>query len=433
MGDSLGFHIIFVMFGLTLPILVSWFELTGIRKKDKKYTDIAKFWSKIMAILVITGVISGTVVALQMTLVWPGILKFGGPVIGLPFMYETYAFLIEATFLGLYMMTWNNPRVSPMIHWLFGLGIIVGSTLSAFAITSIDAWMNLPTGFTIVHGSFANIDVIKAMFSETSIVEFIHSMPGYYVASSLGLLSFYAFKLFRMKGSERKAASHKMDWTIIQRLMVFATLALTVTIITADITGKYLAKNEPSKLATIELVSKTDTNVPFTYGGVQDVNGNITGPYVKIPDALSLLAGGSFDSKVTGLDKVAINDRPPEVIHTLFDIKLALVGLLTVMIAGYFAIKYFRTAWLTKRSLLMLLGIGGFMGIIIVELGWTITEMGRQPWAVRGYVTTADAVTKTQDITGFGYIFPAAFLLLFFVTAIAIRKITRDNTQKGKA
>lgn len=89
MGDSLGFHIIFVLFGLTLPILVSWFEWMGIIRKDPKLIAIAYFWSKIMSLLVIAGVISGTIIALQMSLVWPGILQFGGEVIGLPFMFET--------------------------------------------------------------------------------------------------------------------------------------------------------------------------------------------------------------------------------------------------------------------------------------------------------------------------------------------------------
>ena len=58
MGDSLGFHIIFVMFSLTLPLLVVWFEYMAIRKKDKKLRDVAHFWSKIMALLVITVVLS---------------------------------------------------------------------------------------------------------------------------------------------------------------------------------------------------------------------------------------------------------------------------------------------------------------------------------------------------------------------------------------
>ena len=179
MGDSLGFHIIFVLFGLTLPILVSWFEWMGIRRKDPKLIAVAKFWSKIMALLVITGVISGTIIALQMSLVWPGILKFGGEVIGLPFMFETYAFLIEAVFLALYMSTWNNKKISPKLHWVLGLFVILGSNMSAYAITSINGWMNLPSGFDMKDGQVRNADVVQAMFSNVALVEFFHSLPGY--------------------------------------------------------------------------------------------------------------------------------------------------------------------------------------------------------------------------------------------------------------
>lgn len=71
-------------------------------------------------------------------------------------------------------------------------------------------------------------------------------------------------------------------------------------------------------------------------------------------------------------------------------------------------------------------------GVIIVELGWMLTEIGRQPWAVTGYVTTEEAVTKTNNITSFGYIFPAAFVLLLLVTILAIRKIVHDNATNGK-
>lgn len=430
MGDSLGFHIIFVLFGLTLPILVSWFELMGIRRKDPKLLHIAKFWSKIMALLVIAGVISGTIIALQMSLVWPGILKFGGEVIGLPFMFETYAFLVEAVFLALYMVTWNNKRVSPMLHWLFGLGIIIGSTASAFAITSVNAWMNVPTGFTIVEGSFANIDVLKAMFSETSIIEFIHSMPGYYVAASLAIAGLYVLKIARDTFKDR-LNRHKLDWFVIHKLVIFASIALVATVITADLTGKYLAKHEPAKLATIEMVDETSTNVPFVFGGIEDKDGNIVGPYFKIPNALSILVGGSADTEITGLNEVPKEERPPTIIRTLFNIKLTLIIGVVLAIVLYFLFKYTRPRWLANKSLLTVAGVGGFVGIIIVELGWMITEIGRQPWAVRGYLTTEEAVTKTHDITNFGYFFPVAFILLFAATIFAIRKIVRDDTKQG--
>lgn len=432
MGDSLGFHIIFVLFGLTLPILVSWFEWMGIVKKDKKLIAIAHFWSKIMALLVIAGVISGTIIALQMSLVWPGILKFGGEVIGLPFMFETYAFLIEAVFLALYMTTWNSKRVSQRLHAVFGLFIILGSTMSAYAITSVNGWMNLPTGFDIISGKFENIDVLQAMFSTTALVEFFHSMPGYYFAASLTIAGLYAFKILRSKYRDRNSAKHTYDWFIIQKLMLFAAFMFVLSGITADITGKYLAKHEPEKLAAIELNYETQSNAPLIVGGVAGPNDTILGPHFKIPGALSLLAGNSTDTVVQGLNETPEDERPPLYIHTLFDIKMTFINILMVVVVGYFVLRRWRKQWLQRPPVLIAIGVAGYLALAIVELGWMLTEIGRQPWAVRGYLRTAEALTKTNDITSFGYLFPLSYVLLFAVTVLGIRKIVRDEAAKNR-
>lgn len=433
MGDSLGFHIIFVLFGLTLPILVSWFEFMGIRRKDQKLIDLAHFWSKIMAVLVITGVISGTIIALQMSLVWPGILKFGGEVIGLPFMFETYTFLIEAIFLALYMSTWNSKKIPQTLHWFFGLFIILGSTMSAYAITSVNAWMNLPTGFDIVNGKFQNVDVLQAMFSETALIEFTHSMPGYYLAASLSIVGLYVIKLARLKTKERSTKKHSLDWLIVQRLMLFAALALVFSFVTADLTGKYLARREPVKLAAIEDNYNTGGNQPFIVGGIVAPDGTVSGPYFKIPNALSILAGNSSHTVVKGLNSYPQKERPPTFVRALFNIKLTLIGALVVLVIGYFVVKKWHADWLKRSWLLWPFATVSFFGLIVVELGWMLTEIGRQPWAVRGYVTTEQAVTKTHDITSFGYFFPLSYVVLFAVTVFAIRKIVRENdlTRKG--
>jgi cytochrome d ubiquinol oxidase subunit I len=431
MGDSLGFHIIFVLFGLTLPILVSWFEWMGIRKKDPKLIEVAKFWSKIMALLVITGVISGTVIALQMSLVWPGILKFGGDVIGLPFMFETYAFLIEAVFLALYMATWNSKKVSPTMHAIFGLFIVLGSTLSAYAITSINSWMNLPSGFTYINGKIENVSVVHAMFSQTSLVEFFHSMPAYYFAGALTVAGLYAVKILHAKRKDRLTNAYKLDWLIIKRLMVFSAVMFVALVITADITGKYLAKHEPVKLAAIEVVRETQTNVPLTLGGVATDDGRILGPYVQVPGALSFLSGDSTSTTVQGLADTDKSKQPPLFIHTFFDIKLTLIAVLIVILVVFIAAYKFKPKWLAKSWLLMSVSISGILAITVIELGWMMTEIGRQPWAVRGYVTTEDALTKTNDITTFGYLFPAAYLILFIVTIMAIRKIVKDDAKSN--
>ncbi len=430
MGDSLGFHIIFVMFGLVLPVLVVWFEYMAIRRRDERLRNVAKFWSKIMSLLVVTGVLSGTVIALQMSLVWPGILKFGGEVIGLPFMLETYFFLIEAVFLSLYMLTWNSKKISEWLHWFFGIMVVVGSTGSAYVITSVNGWMNLPTGFDIVNGEFTNIDVLAAMFSVSSLVTFFHSMPGYYVAAGLLMVGLYAYRLLRAKKKDRGSAKHKLDYFIVQKLMIFVAISFVFSAITADITGKYLAKHEPEKLAALELNYETRTNAPLLIGGVSDGNGGVVGPHFEIPNALSLLACNSPGCTVEGLDATPKDLQPPLYIHTFFDIKMTMITILVVVIPLYFLAKWKRPELLKNR--LMLLGFVSisWFGIAIVELGWMMTEIGRQPWAVRGYVTTSEALTKTHDITTFGYLFPAAYVVLFIVTYLGIRQFVKLEKQR---
>jgi cytochrome d ubiquinol oxidase subunit I len=423
MGDSLGFHIIFVLFGLTLPILVSLFELVGIIRRNPSYVATAKLWSKIAALLVVAGVISGTVVALQMSLVWPGILKFGGSVIALPFMYETYAFLVEAVFLGLYMGTWNSKRVPPLLHWLFGLGVVAGAVGSAFAITSVNAWMNYPTGFQLIDGKLVNVDVIGAMFSITSVVEFIHSMPAYFLTASLIIAGVYGLKMFR----KLPAAEAKATGQTIKALMVFATICLALTVIAADTTGKYLAVKEPVKLATFEALQKTTANAPFVLGGELNDQGKVTGPRLEVPGLLSWLSGGSTSTVVTGLDATPVSMQPPRYLHLLFTIKLLLVGFVSAVMVGYFVLLKWFKHWLTNKVWLVAFALAGFSTLVIVELGWMLTEIGRQPWAVTGYVSTADALTKTNDITSFGYIFPLAYVLLGVATIAGVIKIVRDN------
>lgn len=431
MGDSLGFHIIFVMFSLTLPILVLWFEAMGIRRKDKQLIGVAKFWSKIMALLVVTGVLSGTIIALQMSLVWPGILKFGGEVIGLPFMFETYFFLIEATFLGLYMMTWD--KVRPWVHWLFGFMVFVGSTGSAYVITSVNGWMNLPTGFDIVDGKFANVDVVAAMFSTPALVTFFHSMPGYYVAAGLFITGMYALRLFRARKKDRSIAAHKLDYFIIQKLMIFVAIAIVFSAVTADITGKYLAKHEPVKLAALELNYKTEGNVSLIVGGVSDGEGGIAGPHIAIPSALSILACNSPGCTVEGLDATPESEQPPLYVHTIFDIKMTLITILAAIIPTYFVLRKWYPHLLKNKVLLAGFAfIISWFGIAIVELGWMMTEIGRQPWAVRGYLTTEQAITKTHDVAQFGYLFPAAYVVLFILTVWALRiLIKKEKHSKG--
>jgi cytochrome d ubiquinol oxidase subunit I len=130
---------------------------------------------------------------------------------------------------------------------------------------------------------------------------------------------------------------------------------------------------------------------------------------------------------VQGLAVVEKSKQPPLYIHTFFDIKLTLIAVLMAIMVAFVAVYKFKPKWLAKTWLLASVGVSGVLAIAVIELGWMMTEIGRQPWAVRGYVTTEQALTKTNDITTFGFVFPAAYVVLFAVTVLAVRKIVKDE------
>jgi cytochrome d ubiquinol oxidase subunit I len=255
-------------------------------------------------------------------------------------------------------------------------------------------------------------------------------MPAYYFAASTAIAALYAIKLLRLKYKDRTSAVHKWDWLILRKLVGFAGVMLIALFITADLTGKYLAKHEPTKLAALELHYETGSNAPLLIGGVAGENQTIQGPHFKIPGALSWLAGNSASTVVEGINQTPEKERPPLYIHTLFDIKMTLITFLSVAFPAYFLMRWKRPMWLHQSWSLFAMAIMGWFGILLVELGWMMTEIGRQPWAVRGHLTTAQAMT-THDVSFISIIFPVAYALLFAMTLLALRKIVRDNRRAG--
>lgn len=175
MGDTLGFHIIFALFGVGLPLLISAFEFIGLYFDDRDFTRTARRLSFAMATLFVVGAISGTIVSFQLNLLWPHFMAFASSIIGLPFVLEGFAFLVEAVFLGIYLYSWD--KLSPWVHWLCSIPLWVGSGASAFLITTVNGWMNTPAGFTLnPDGTVTNINPWAAMWNPAAPHEILHSM-----------------------------------------------------------------------------------------------------------------------------------------------------------------------------------------------------------------------------------------------------------------
>jgi cytochrome d ubiquinol oxidase subunit I len=116
MADSLGFHIIFALLGVGLPLVILLIEQLGLRRKDPLILEHARRLSLAAVVLVVAGVASGTIISIQMSLMWGNLIEFGGQIMGLAFGWEGYAFMLEAVFLAFYVSTWG--KVKGWKHWL---------------------------------------------------------------------------------------------------------------------------------------------------------------------------------------------------------------------------------------------------------------------------------------------------------------------------
>jgi cytochrome d ubiquinol oxidase subunit I len=418
MGTSLAFHIVFAALGVGLPLLVCIAEGLWLRTHDRVYYDLARTWSKGMAILFAVGAVSGTILSFELGLLWPVFMKYAGGIIGLPFSLEGFAFFIEAIFIGLYLHSWD--KLSPRAHWLTILPVVISGAISAGFVTLANAWMQMPTGFRIVNGAVTDVRPLVAMFALPWKTEVTHTTLAAYVFTGFGAAAVCAFAWLRGDRRPLVAAG-------LRTAMIVAAIAIPLQIVVGDVVARFDADNEPAKFAAMEVLEHTERYAPIALGGIPTLDGNIVHP-IEIPDALSLLVAFNPRAEVRGLDRVAADDRPPiAATHLSFD---AMVGsgsaLLLIAAAWAFVMVRKRTL---PRPLMLVIALAGPLALIALEAGWFVTEFGRQPWIARGLLRTADAVTTSPELDARFFGFTVIYVLLGATCWWLLRRVGRAPEQ----
>ncbi len=147
MGVSLGFHIIYATIGVGLPFLLMLAEGISFWKKEELYHEMARRWIRPAGVLFAIGAVSGTILSFELGLLWPKFMEFSGPLIGLPFWMEGYAFFTEAIFLALYI--YGEKRLSRRALFLCTIPLAIAAAISAVFVISANSWMNTPDGFVL--------------------------------------------------------------------------------------------------------------------------------------------------------------------------------------------------------------------------------------------------------------------------------------------
>lgn len=407
MALSLGFHIIFSCIGMVMPFFMAVSHFQWLRSGDDNYRNLTKAWSKGVAIFFATGAVSGTVLSFELGLLWPKFMEHAGPIFGMPFSLEGTAFFIEAIALGFFLYGWG--RFNPWFHWFTGVIVGVSGLASGILVVAANAWMNSPAGFDYVNGQYLNIDPMRAMFNNAWLSQALHMSLAAFAATGFAVAGVHALMILKHKNVHFHTRAFRIA-------AIFATVAAVLQPLSGDFSAKDVAKRQPAKLAAMEAHFKTEKSASLVLGGLPDEEGKKVDYAIKIPGMLSFLAHGNFEQEVTGLDRIPVANQPPVLVpHLAFQTMVGLGMFMMGLSFLYFVALWRQKHWLRSSWLLKLFVAAIPAGFIAVEAGWTVTEVGRQPWILYGIMRTADAVTPMPGIAYSFYLFSAVYVSLSLV------------------
>jgi cytochrome d ubiquinol oxidase subunit I len=392
MAFTLAFHIVLACLGVALPATILTANWLGLRRGDEDAMRLTRRWSKAMAVTFAVGAVTGTVLSFEFGLLWPNFMARFGDAFGIAFAIEGIFFFTEAIFLAIYIYGWK--RLSGWAHFWSGVPMAITGIGGAFSVVTANSWMNQPQGFTLDGaGRVVETEPLKVLFNPAWHYEVPHMILAAYMVVGFLVASIYAVGMLR----GRRDRLHRLGLLIP---LTIACIATPVQLFVGDTAAREVADHQPAKFAGMECIQETGDHQTEYVGGICTADG-VKGA-IGIPDLDSFLVGFSADTEVTGLQDIPADERPPAntLLHLAFD---GMVGIGTALLALG---AWFGFVWWRRREIpgtpwfLRAVAVSGVVAILALWLGWIVTEVGRQPWIVQGYMRTAEAVTDAEGIWG---------------------------------
>ncbi|WP_457643643.1 cytochrome ubiquinol oxidase subunit I [Persephonella sp.] len=488
-GMTAFYHFLFVPLTLGLAFMIAILKTIYLKKRDKRYDNLAMFLMKLFAINFAVGVATGLTMEFEFGTNWFTYSKFVGDIFGAPLAIEgLMAFFLESTFIGLFLF--GKDRISEKMHTFAAWMVAVGSTLSALWILIANSWMQTPAGYKIVEtpqGVKAVLtDFWEAVINHTTIFRFLHCVDAGYIVGGFFVMGIMSFYLLKNRHSEIAKLGLKFS-------LIFTAIVSFLQIIFGDIHGYQVTHGQPLKMAMMEGKWETEKGASLDLFGIVDQEKQETKVILKIPYLLSILSYHDPHAEFKGIkelvreyQKIAEDARkkipvleaelrklqsqgaPQEEIEKIksqlalakanakaynisFDDLPSVATVFTtfhiMVYLGFFFV--FVTLWglyllkkgtlYTNRAFLWTAFLSIPLPYIATELGWMSAEIGRQPWLVQGVLLTRDGVSfhPTGNVLFSLIFFTLIYTGIFFVFLYAMFKAVKkgpslsDNDNQG--
>ncbi|KGX85853.1 cytochrome ubiquinol oxidase subunit I [Pontibacillus litoralis] len=431
-GATTIFHFLFVPLSIGLVFMVALMETLYVVKKQEIYKKMAKFWGHLFLINFAVGVVTGIIQEFQFGMNWSEYSRFVGDVFGAPLAIEALlAFFMESTFIGLWIFGWD--RLSKKVHLLCIWLVSIGTMLSAFWILAANSFMQEPVGMEINNGR-AEMNDFGALITNPQLwVEFPHVVFGALATGAFFIGGVSAYKL--LKKSE--VTFFRKSFNISMVIALVSGLGIAFS---GHAQAQHLMHSQPMKMAASEALWEDSADpAPWTLFADIDVENQENALEIQIPYALSYLTYEKFSGSVPGMlslqaeyeEKYGPGNYIPPVKTTFWSFRIMVIaGMVMILVSLLGLWASYRNTIMEKKFLLKtMVGLISFP-FIANTAGWIMTEIGRQPWTVFGYMTTSASVSP--NVTAESLLFSLiAFTTIYLILAIVLVYLFVREIKKG--
>lgn len=409
---NISFHILFPAISIGLAWVLLYFRIRHTTSKNELWEFAYYFWVKIFALTFALGVVSGVTMSFQFGTNWPGFIERAGNIAGPLLGYEVLtAFFLEATFLG--VMLFGKERVSNRTHLIASAMVVVGTTISAFWILSLNSWMQTPQGHELIDGVFYPVSWWEIVFNPSFPYRLAHMLNASLLTSAFLIAGVSAWRMYRQVDGPATLA-------VLKTGVIMAAILSPVQVFIGDLHGLNTLQHQPAKIAAIEGIWHTEKAAPLVLFGFPDEEQRTTHFAVEIPRGASLILTHDPNGEILGLNE--FEGRHPPVAFVFWSFRVMVgVGLLMIAVSWWAAWSLFRKGS-ASGGVLRALSTMTFAGWVATLAGWYVTEVGRQPWLISGELLAADVVAPHSSATVagtlFGYGLLYSFLLIAYVTTL---------------
>jgi len=424
---NISFHILFPAITIGLAWLLVYFRVRYTRTRNQDWDQAYQFWVKIFALCFAIGVVSGITMSFQFGTNWPGFMNHAGNIAGPLLGYEILtAFFLEATFLG--VMLFGKDRVSNRMHLLACTLVAIGTSLSAFWILALSAWMHTPAGYVIEDGILDVESWWAIIFNPSFPYRLTHMLLASVLTASFLIIGVSAWRL-------RRGTDTTISLLVLRTGVLIAMIAAPAQVIVGDLHGLNTLEHQPAKIAAMEAIWETGDSVPLVLFALPDEQSRSNRFALEIPYGASLILHHDPHATLQGLNEFEGEHPPVAIVFWSFRIMVG-TGILMVTFAWWAGWQLLVRRRQPSPALLTMASWMTFSGWVAVLAGWYVTEIGRQPWLVQGVLKTSDMVADHEASMVLGtfvaYLALYAFVLVSFIATLRYMSLSKPRTQTAE-